>query len=461
MAPNRRKKSRAHSKVASKNARKARTKRSSAQSEQERKSRRVREVEGSRSAFARDRDRILHCSALRRLAQVTQVVDSSEGHVFHNRLTHSLKVAQIARRLAERLLAEQPDEAKQVGLNPEVAEAAALAHDLGHPPFGHVGEATLNELFKEEENPQGFEGNAQSFRIVSSLCVRDSSYAGLNLTRATLNAILKYPWVRDLKDQKRSKKWGAYEDTEGAALTFARLGFADGIRSVEAEIMDWSDDITYAVHDMEDFYRAGLIPLDRLTIYGQERDLWINAVFERRTEAQIGLSRQRFAEVANRIFDAFSTRERYSGSKRQRAALKKTGSALINQYVHSFSLNGVSDASSTMVTIEPEAEADLKVLKQLTWHYVILNPALSSQQYGKAKIIRNLFDTYMNISIDKKWSAVMPVRFIESLQNVSKKRDRMRAVADLICGFSDSEAVIMHQKLTGAHTGSILDFLPS
>ena len=149
----------------------------------------------------RDRDRILYTSAFRRLAGITQVAAPSEPYAVHNRLTHSLEVAQIGRRLAERLLAEAEALRLDVSnLNPDVVEAAALAHDLGHPPFGHIAEDELDHLVRVassgNDDLEGFGGNAQSFRIVTYLAVRHERFPGLNLTAATLDAILKYPWLR-------------------------------------------------------------------------------------------------------------------------------------------------------------------------------------------------------------------------------------------------------------------------
>jgi dGTPase len=161
----------------------------------------VPEGSGARSPFQKDRDRLLYASAFQRLGSVTQVVSASEGYVFHNRLTHTLEVAQIARRLAEKLLVETDPGLVEAlgGIDPEVVEAAALAHDLGHPPFGHIAEKQLDALAKKHNASDGFEGNAQSFRIVSRGAAHRTDYKGLNLTRATLNAILKYPWTRDRK----------------------------------------------------------------------------------------------------------------------------------------------------------------------------------------------------------------------------------------------------------------------
>lgn len=214
---------------------------------------------------------MVYCSAFRRLAEVTQVVSASEGYSFHNRLTHTLKVAQIARRLAERLSRRAQDEGLGI-IDPDVVETAALVHDLGHPPFGHTAEIALDELAVQAGERDGFEGNAQSFRIVTKLAIRTPAYPGLNLTRATLNAVLKYPWLRATKGP-HSRKWGVYH-AEEAVFDWAR-GAAGESRSIEAELMDWADDIAYSVFDVDDFYRAGLIPLDRVMVDRFERDRFV------------------------------------------------------------------------------------------------------------------------------------------------------------------------------------------
>lgn len=159
-----------------------------------------------RTEFQRDRDRILYSEAFRRLQGVTQVVSADEGTVIHNRLTHSLKVAQVSRRIAERIKSD-PNVTDAIlnklgGLDPDVCEAAGLAHDLGHPPFGHVAEAKLQELMK---NTGHFEGNAQSFRILTKIEPHRDEYRGLNLSRATLAAVTKYPMPRTEKGGKKTK----------------------------------------------------------------------------------------------------------------------------------------------------------------------------------------------------------------------------------------------------------------
>jgi dGTPase len=279
----------------------------------------------------RDRDRILYTSAFRRLAGVTQVVSAHEGHVFHNRLTHSLEVAQLARRAAEKLLRKQPKVARSLGgVDPDIAEAAALAHDLGHPPFGHIAEEELDRLLVQDDIKDGFNGNAQSFRIVSRLALRRSYHPGLNLTRATLNGVLKYPWLRGAGGEQ-SEKWGSYE-SDRDVFDWARKGHSEKVRTIEAELMDWADDVTYAVHDIEDFYRAGRIPIDRLKNDPAERDRFLTFAGSRYKgkELKWDLVREGFSELVSSI----PLSEPYSSSRNLRAALRSVTAVLIGRYIN-------------------------------------------------------------------------------------------------------------------------------
>ncbi|WP_241657463.1 dGTP triphosphohydrolase [Aurantiacibacter suaedae] len=190
-----------------------------------------------------------------------------------SRQQHTYKVPQIGRRLAENCVDKQSGLAALHGVHPEVVEAACLAHDLGHPPFGHAAEGELDRLASDptlaggklaDPADDGYEGNAQTFRILTKLAVRyGRGTPGLGLTRATLAATLKYPWLRDRKDRKKAKKWSAYQ-TERDAFEWAREHCSGDHKTAEAELMDWADDIAYSVHDFEDFHRVGVIPWDRI-----------------------------------------------------------------------------------------------------------------------------------------------------------------------------------------------------
>jgi dGTPase len=433
---------------------------------------------GTRNAFQLDRDRLLYSMAFRRLSGVTQVVSPGEGEIFHNRLTHTLKVAQIARRLAEALEQQFPDQVKAWGgLSPDVVESAALAHDLGHPPYGHIAEEELDHLVSADlchvtgkDRCEGYEGNAQSFRIITELAVHRGIDRGLDLTRATLNATLKYPWKFGGNSAK-PKKYGAFE-CDDAAFRFARTvpvpGVSDPklVRCLEAQIMDWADDITYSVHDSEDFYRAGLIPLDRLAANPKERSRFRDNLLARAERSGETIARDRdFHKVFDGLFDTLGIKERYEGGCDQQRRLYEFISTNINKFVTSTSLLAPTGTDGEALDRPPDVLLEVRLLKELTRTYVIENPALAAHQRGQRLAIRTLFTAFNEAAVEKHWPLFPPFfrERAESLFDHTKTSgeipvaQRLRLVADTIASLTDRQASLRYQQFTGVSHSSMLD----
>ena len=270
-----------------------------------------------RDDFARDRARIVHSASLRRLSAKTQVVQPGSDDFVRNRLTHSLEVAQIGREFGAAL-----------GCSADVVDTACLAHDLGHPPFGHNGESALDAV---AAGIGGFEGNAQTLRLLTRLEPKrshpDGRPAGLNLTRASLDAATKYPWRRG-QGPRPTVKFGVYED-DLDVFTWFRAEAPEGRRSVEAEVMDWSDDVAYSVHDVEDAVASGWLDPRRLRDRSD-----VEAVLAVATEVyEPDLVPDELAEALDRVLATGAIPDTYDGSRQSLAALKDMTSRLIGRFV--------------------------------------------------------------------------------------------------------------------------------
>ncbi|MFI7121040.1 deoxyguanosinetriphosphate triphosphohydrolase family protein [Amycolatopsis sp. NPDC049868] len=424
-----------------------------------------------RDAYQRDRDRVLYSSAFRRLAGVAQVAAVNEQLVLHNRLTHSLKVAQMGRRLVQHLRyrSRGADFPKGANLNEDVVETAGLVHDIGHPPFGHIAEEVLDQRLRQVAGLEGFEGNAQSFRVVTKLARRKEEHMGLNLTRATLDAVLKYPRLKPRDSAKPAtswidrgygEKWGAYQ-TERKDFEWARESCRGGLRSANAILMDWADDISYATHDLEDYFRAGLIPLHNLPV-DKER---IVKHGRRRLKKVNGFNEFRFQEQIDAIIKEFgkSLKSQCWDTRENRVRMNKITSDHLTGFVDAVHLLD----EPPYVEVDQDSQYRVAALKELTWFYVIDRPPLAIQQEGQKRIIGSLFDRLFTCLVKSPNSPKIPIQLRVIYRDIkrddeakgtfddNKEARCARAVTDYICLLTEAQAVDLGKRLEGRSQSSM------
>jgi dGTPase len=361
-------------------------------------------------------------------------------------------VGQIARRLAEYFNRDQRTEVEKLGgLDPDTAEAAGLAHDLGHPPFGHIAEEELDNLVRAAGLRDGYEGNAQSFRIVTRLASSDARdlkkrpIAGLNLTRTTLDGILKYPWA--VGDREHPDKWGFY-GPEAEIFRWVRKGKKARQRSAVAEIMDWADDITFAIHDLLDFYCAGKIPIDRCKKHGSaEREKLIAGIFKRKPVWTA--NKTKYIDALDSISDwfPFEPEERYNDSSQHRAKLFAFSTSLIRYFVGNCHLTSDKESLSVLC-IDPSAKTLVEVLKQFIWEYIIENPELAVPQNGQRVAIRSVFDRLAKAASEEQYY-LFPAAFGGAIVQARSRGEQVRVVADCIAGMTEKEIMHFHRSLQG------------
>lgn len=480
----------------------------------------VNNEQDERREYSADYDRVLYSTAFRRLSYVTQVVGQNETGLFHNRLVHSLKVAQTGRRVANRLCdAAKVDRNLRAlisdygGLDPRVIHTACIAHDLGHPPFGHVAELAMQGLLASNPDarqeslglapqnlrkftlPDSFEGNAQTFRILTRLAFREPYFnivdpsasadertglgPALNLTKRTLAAVQKYPWrcrERPHGIDAKKAKWGAY-DSEKRVLEWALDGIVGRevdfhgkakweYRSIEAQIMDWSDDIAYAVHDIEDFFRAGLIPLDLIARSRAHFEEYFRYAWDKvRSDLEHAVSEEEVREWLNEVRSRYLPRRAYSGTRWDREQLHMLASKLIRG-----ATEGVEIVGEGLVLPSKKQLAIIEMLKQLTWYYVIDSLTLSSIRHGHYQLVRELYGLLL-AWVEHEYGSVgqrnLPARLVEYLDvstneltenpNYDENQRISRAVADYLASLTESQAIELTHRLAGRTQRSIFE----
>lgn len=393
-----------------------------------------------RSDFERDRARVLHSSALRRLGAKTQVVAPDTDDFVRTRLTHSLEVAQVGRELG-----------RVLGCDPDVVDAACLSHDLGHPPFGHNGESALNEI---AHRIGGFEGNAQTLRLLTRLEPKvldpEGRPAGLNLTRASLDAACKYPWIaRDapLVHGHRTSKFGAYED-DLEIFEWVREGAPAGRSCIEAQVMDLSDDIAYSVHDVEDAIVAGKFQLrwmanpdHRARVIGYTQQWYL----PHSDAAEVDAALARLESTPIWVLEA-------DGSRKSMAALKNMTSQLIGRFCDSalkLTRAAYGDAPLTRyageVVVPQETVIEIAVMKGLATTFVMTTDH-RQPIYERQREVLHALVSALSATDDRHLEPM----FAADWRAADDDGARLRVVIDQVASLTDASALAWYERLVGS-----------
>ena len=381
-----------------------------------------------RTEFARDRARIIHSFALRRLAAKTQVAVPWATDFPRTRLSHSLECAQVGRELGAAL-----------GADPDLMEGACLAHDIGHPPFGHNGEDALNEVALA---CGGFEGNAQSFRLLVRLEAKtvdaDGISLGLNLTRASLDAATKYPWPR----ATNARKFGVYDD-DLEIFNWVREGAPVGSQSFEAQIMDWSDDVAYSVHDLEDALVTGQVKLNDLT--NDFPDIYKDAQLDNLADITIDEAR-----IALENLQKLSCWPKaYDGSHRALAGLKDLASQLVGRFARvaeeatreQYGQGDLTRYNANLVV--PRAQrVEVAFLKSLAGFYII-NSATSAKRYDDEQVLIH----ELVAAVLKGAPNTLETFFQQDWKLATTDAARLRVVIDQVASLTDPGAIALSARL--------------
>ena len=382
-----------------------------------------------RTEFARDRARIIHSFALRRLAAKTQVEVPFETEFPRTRLSHSLECAQVGRELGAAL-----------GADPDLMEGACLAHDIGHPPFGHNGEEALNEV---AEACGGFEGNAQSLRLLIRLEAKTvdekGKSLGLNLTRASLDAATKYPWPR----ATNARKFGVYDD-DLEIFNWMRIGAPSGAQSFEAQIMDWSDDVAYSVHDLEDALVSGQVTLQNLTndlpeLFKVAQSSYLSDV----TSDEIN-------EALENLQQLSCCPKSYDGSHRALARLKDLASQLVGRFALAaeretrdrYGEGNLTRYNANLVV--PRAQkVEVALLKSMAGFYII-NAATSQKRYDDQQTLLKELVEMVLAAAPKSLDSF----FLDDWKAAASDSAKLRVVIDQIASLTDPGAISLHRVLS-------------
>lgn len=396
-----------------------------------------------RSSFARDRARLLHSSGLRRLALKTQVLSPTTGADFaRNRLTHSLEVAQVGREIAGSL-----------ALDPDIVDTACLAHDIGHPPFGHNGERAINDWAADFG---GFEGNAQTLRLISRLEPKvfdDEGRAfGLNLTRASLDAACKYPWDRETGLALGTRKFGVYEDDK-PVFDWLRAEAPVGRKCIEAQVMDLSDDIAYSVHDLEDAVVEGFLPLTELEHPANREAILFNAAEwsgRKFDQDELDAALVRLLQQPYWVHD-------YAASARDRAALKNLTAQLIGRFAKAateatlaaYGADTLLIRFGAEVIVPREIEVEIALLKGTVAGFVMSLPTRQPVYARQRELLTELLEALWSTGTQH-----LEREFADLFDAAPDDAARRRVIVDQVASLTDQSALALHANVAGVRAGT-------
>jgi dGTPase len=404
-----------------------------------------------RTPFQIDRDRIIFSHAFRRLQSKTQVFQSGEYDFYRTRLTHTIEVARIARSIAEYLNARSERLRPDFFIDPDLVEAVGLAHDLGHPPFGHIGERKLNDLMRAHG---GFEGNAQTLRILTDLIYpREKSPRGMNSTRAFLDGVLKYKQLHSERTRREAERVRYPEnhflyDDQAHHRQFVLEGNPleasdqyNALKSIECQIMDWADDTAYSLHDVVDGVHARFITPEILEEWeSHQKDL---------SSLQI----QKLSELKDSIREGYFEPQigRRIGAYIYACSLEKVDTPLADKTNrHRFRLQ-----------IDRGIEEECSLFKRLAVDIIFKSTPIQQIEYKGGHLLDALFSAFVAhyLQPQERPLRILPAHVHQWVLESPNNRMRYRLICDFLAAMTDAEAIRLHKRLFDADFGSIVDFV--
>lgn len=405
-----------------------------------------------RSVFQIDRDRVLHTPSFRRLQSKTQVFWSGEYDFYRTRLTHSLEVAQIGKSITRWLAHSSQELTDDFFIDSDLIEAICLSHDLGHPPFGHAGERSLNHFMS---GYGGFEGNAQTLRLLTKR-IFSQSRTGMDPSRAFLDGVLKYKsqWSELKTVEGECPKNHFLYDDQFEELNWAMGGNdfpvelqagkdRDGFKSIECQVMDWADDTAYSLNDLADGVKAGFLTSDRVARWAEKRG---HAISE---ESALG---SLIRAIRGQRIELFAGKR--IGRYIQAASLVRDTNLL----------SGTSHRYAFRLEIDPEVKAESELFQKLAYDVVFQSPQLKQLEHKGSYILRHLWELLETRyvegkKIDGQEFALLPEADAVEIEAAGSAAERARLVCDFLAGMTDGYAARTFRRLFEPGFGSIGDLV--